>query len=436
VVRQYEALETERVALEARIVQGQMAVDDLAGRLETRLDGAERQHAEAVRRHDQLKARYADLAARSDVIQALAALAGSDPGGVKVALGPPDEDASDLQAVAAALRTTRGTVPDTDRRNRLELHGTSLLAALAGAAEGLQQDLGAVTRRLQALQHDLDSRGKMLEQAARDGNRPLVEKVHAEEAQARQSLRERLAQQFTVQDEYLRMVAALRTALDAATSRREEPAAGESAARREILEMAHARKRGESPPMDSLARRLQELEKTIRTEPIPVDADRTLLWVDATLNGKPGLPMLVDPGAEDIRLSSRVAAEIGVAPPEPAGDPPADVTVALAGGRTVRARRARLESVQVGPFTATGVDCVVLPGDYGEAPSLLGASFLDRFAARIDAGAGTLALTQVQPKPASRTAKGAASKPAAVPKANRPAPPAVRPPADDGGPPR
>jgi hypothetical protein len=91
------------------------------------------------------------------------------------------------------------------------------------------------------------------------------------------------------------------------------------------------------------------------------------------------------------------------------------VVVPLEGGRTVRARRARLASVQVGPVSAADVECLVLPAEYGEAPALLGASFLKRFATRIDADAGTLLVTQVQSKLPGRTSRAAAAKTSSAP---------------------
>ena len=127
-------------------------------------------------------------------------------------------------------------------------------------------------------------------------------------------------------------MAALRAALDAVANRQED-LAGDSPARREILKRALGEKAVPILSLDHVARRLQELEKTIRTETVSVDLDRSILWVDATLNGKPGYTMVVDPGAEDVRLSARVAAEIGVRPAS--GDGEAVVEIALAGGRTV-----------------------------------------------------------------------------------------------------
>jgi hypothetical protein len=179
--------------------------------------------------------------------------------------------------------------------------------------------------------------------------------------------------------------------------------------------------------VDHVVRRLQELEKTIRTEQVPVDWDRTILWVDATLNGKPGHMMMIAPGTQEVRLSARVAATLGV---RPANDVGGD-EIALVDGRTVQARRGRLESVQVGPFTADDVECRVLPEEYGEAPSLLGGSFLKRFATIVDGAAGTLVLTQVNVKPVSRAARGALPKTGGTLKSTRTAPPPGRPSSPD-----
>ena len=413
--RQYEKLQIERGVLEVKIVQIQAAVDDLADRLESKSSAIERRRTETVKRYEEIKARYAALGTESDVARALAVVnATSSP---KVALGPREDDAKDLQALASDVLAAKGMTPD--RRSRVELKGMSRLTALAGAAEAIQQELIVLTRRIQDREHDADYRQKMIDQAKPGENPARVEKLRTEETRARQSIRESFAHLATVQESFLRLVAALRAAVDAVANRQEE-LASDSPARREILNRALGEKAVPILSVDHVGRRLQELEKTIETETVSVDLDRSILWIDATLNGKPGYTMIVDPGAEDVRLSARVAAEVGVRPAS--GDGEALVEIALAGGRTVQARRARLESVLVGSFTASDVECVVLPEAFGEAPSLLGGSFLKRFATRTDADAGTLALTQVLVKPSSRAAKAAASKPAGSPKANRPAP--------------
>ena len=97
---------------------------------------------------------------------------------------------------------------------------------------------------------------------------------------------------------------------------------------------------------------------------------------------------------------------VGVRPAE--GNP--IVEIATAGGRTIAARKARLATVQVDPLTAPDVECIVLPEDYGEAPTLLGGSFLKRFATKVDAEAGMMVLTQFQVKPILRAGKAPATR--------------------------
>jgi predicted aspartyl protease len=415
--RQYEKLQADRTTLETKMTQGHLTLDDLAARLEARIGEVERRSAEVVRRYEQVKGRYAALAGESDVIRALAAV--NETSNPKVTLGPREEDFRDLHALANELRGAGAGMPD--RQVRLELQGIARLTGLAGAAEAFQQELGVASRRLQELERDAESRKRMIDHAASEQKTVQVEKLRTEQAHVRQTIREAFTHLATAQDSFLRGVAALHAALDApnANSRPDEPA-GDSRTRGEILKLALGEKAAAILSTENVARRLHELEKTIRTEKIVVDSDKTILWVDATLNGKSGYPMIVDPGAADVRLSARVAAEVGVRAVEGAGEPA--VEIPLIGGRTSQARRARLESVLLGSFKVSDVECVVLPEAFGEAPSVLGGSFLKRFAARTDADSGTLVLTQVQVKPAGRAAKTGASKPASSPKANRPAP--------------
>jgi hypothetical protein len=417
ILRPYAKLQTERTALEIKIVQGRLTIDRLAAQLETAARTLERRRAETLGRYDELKARYAVLAAESDVTRALAAA-----GSPELVLGPRAEDASAVQSLANNLPAFRGTVPD--HRAAIELKGMSRLNGLAGAAETLLQDLGGATGKLQALEHDVEFRGRMIEQTPRAENPAKADKLRTEQVQARQAMREAYARLATTREDYLRALAMLGARLEPASGPRED-SSGDSPARREILSLALRDKAAAILAPEHVARRLQELKKTIRDDSVPLDRDRTILWVDATLNGKPGYALVVDPDAEEVRISARVAAETGVRPSDDADE--SLVLIPLEGGRTVQARRARLASVQVGPVSSTDVECLVLPAEYGEAPAILGGSFLKRFATRTDADAGTLVLTQLQLKAASRASKGAATtKAAGAPKASRTAPPPGR----------
>jgi hypothetical protein len=408
IVRSYEKLQTERGALEPKIIQGRLAIDRVARLLETESRALERRRAETLARYDELKTRYAALAAESDVAQALSAADSPRP-----ALGPRPADAAAVETLANGLPATRGGVPD--HRPGIELKGMSLLTGLAGAAETLFQDLGVATRKLQALEHDVEFRAGVIERTPHTEDPAKLSKLRADQAQARQAVREGYTRLAATRDDYLRALLLLGAGLEAASGRRDE-SGGDSQARREILSLGLRDKAAPILAPEHVARRFQELDKTVHTDAVPLDRDRTLLWVDATLNGNPGHAMIVDPAIEDVRLPARIAAEAGVQPSD--GGDESLVAIPLEGGRTVRARRARLASVQLGPVSAADVECLVLPPEYGDAPAVLGNGFLKRFASHTDPEAGTLSLTHVQLKPPSRASKPAtakASRPPAAP---------------------
>ena len=149
---------------------------------------------------------------------------------------------------------------------------------------------------------------------------------------------------------------------------------------------------------------------------VPLVPDRTGLWVAATVNDVPLRRMVVNPAVETVRLSARTAAAAGV---EPDDRPPLRVTTA--DGKTYEARRATLRSVRVGTRTtpADGVECLVFPEGY-DAPPILGASFFERYVARVDPDAARLSLIEVKLAPASAhapTRPAPKDRPAAPPRA-------------------
>jgi clan AA aspartic protease (TIGR02281 family) len=321
--------------------------------------------------------------------------------------------AEDLAARLDVKRRSPGAPPSDAKelvekqRSRLELKGTSRARGLAGAAESVLDELGIALGRLQAIERDADARRKMLEKAS-------TEKQRAEQVQVEARAREALDALAGVREEFLRIVAALAEALRAATP------ADDSRARQEILMTAPGEKGAPVPSTEQLARRLRELQRLIRTETVAIDRDRSIVWVEATLNGSSGQTMIVDLGGAETRLSARAAAEAGVKPASERDEPA--VAIATADGRTIPARRARLASLQVGPLAVQDVECLVLPEDYGAAPSILGSSFLKRFAANVDDSSATLVLTQVQAKPITRTGKSSTARPSGPAKVKRPAP--------------
>jgi hypothetical protein len=133
--------------------------------------------------------------------------------------------------------------------------------------------------------------------------------------------------------------------------------------------------------LDSLAR----FEKLVRVERIPQrlgPAGRPV--VTAILNGVKPIEMTLDSRVRITLVPASLAADLGLAP----GPGATNVELPGDGGPTIRAKRAVLPQVRLGPFTIEKVACLILPPDAPAALSpVLGAEILDHFASRITSGA-------------------------------------------------
>ncbi len=303
---------------------------------------------------------------------------------------------------------------------QVELKGMSRLTGLVGVAERLLQEMGYRAGRIQTLEREAASRRHLLSEQARQRpsldeklvhaaetseRKPTATQLHAnevrtdtlraEETQLRESIAEAIQLLAAEREDYLRIVRALKDAIDEADTERRVRTSNAQ------IQNSSGKRSGDGPGSDrvgsteSFKLRLREYEKTIHSEEIPIDADKTLHWIDTNLNGKSRKLMLIDLGVNEIRLSARLATEVGAR--LESGEQVVQIT--MIDGRIIRAQPARLETVQVGPFTHRDVDCVVLPESAGDFPSVLGSGFFDRFSTRIDADRGAIVLTQVQVKP-------------------------------------
>ena len=158
---------------------------------------------------------------------------------------------------------------------------------------------------------------------------------------------------------------------------------------------------GAKPGVQVSLEKLYAMEGMIRTERISLEREGESLRVAATLNGRPAA-LLVDPEAEWVQFPEHLATELGVSP----GPDARTVSLNIGGGRKIEARRATIRSLQVGPFLAEDVECLILPPDAGTATPVLGRSFLDRFVAELDRESPGLSLTQVKPKPTATPGRG------------------------------
>jgi clan AA aspartic protease (TIGR02281 family) len=412
--RQYVSLRAELAARTTQMVREQVFSEDAAKRLETQLGDVERRGLEATQLDKQIRARYKALAGERRVKQALASL--SDVNSSEVSLGPKTDFSRQLTALAATIAESKKEM--LKHLAEVELKGVSRLTGLVAAAETLLQDLGIYAGRIQNLEREAGSRSSLLVDEAKQqsslseqlgratdsavrnqivaelhAKEKRAKTLHAEQAQSRESIAEVMVLVASVRDDYLRIVRALQDAI--ATADRDRLASASDASPRKSL----------AGSIDPIKKKWKEFEKTIQTESVSIDPDKTINWVEVTLNGK-AARMMVDLGVAEIRLSARLATELGVQPA--AGE--TVIEVSTIDGRSISARRARLESVRVGPFTQQNVDCIVLPESVGAVPSSLGAGFFNHFSTRIDPAARAIVLTQIQVKPILHASKGAVAR--------------------------
>ena len=152
--------------------------------------------------------------------------------------------------------------------------------------------------------------------------------------------------------------------------------------------------------LDEAVKRLAAIDETIAAEHVGVQPDRGMAWVEAKLNESKPIKMIVDPEAPFVRLSTKDATTLGIElkdalPIESTSDD----------GRTFQAKRATLKSLRVGPILVNKVACVVMPESFGDSPPLLGASFLNRFVADVNAAAAVLTLARVNVAQPAKPAK-------------------------------
>jgi Aspartyl protease len=448
--RQYGILNAERAARAAEIVRNQIFSEDIARRLDGELREIEQRRLEAVSLDNQFRARYDRLASDPGVKQALATL--NESVDTKISLAPLKDDSKQLSELAGALAESRQRM--LKRVEQVELKGLSRLTGLVGVADMLVQNMGLSAGRIQTLEREAASRKHLLSEQAKQqailGERlrhasdcsersQIAAQLHAKDsrgdklleegAQSRELLGEAIHLLASEREDYLRIVNALKDAIDEAD--RERVTTANDARTKKSTKGARSggeRRADQVGSTDAFKIRLREYEKTIHSERVAVDADKTIHWVETTLNGK-SRRLMIGRGIEEIRLSARLASDVG-AHPAP-GDPAVDI--ATVDGRTIPARPARLETVQVGPFTRRDVDCLVLPESAGDVPSVLGGEFFNEFSTRIDADAGAIVLTQVQVKPILHSSRAATAKSASSSKSRKTAPATARSSANGSG---
>jgi aspartyl protease family protein len=152
-------------------------------------------------------------------------------------------------------------------------------------------------------------------------------------------------------------------------------------------------------PTGALKRQFESLRKlaaALISEKIQGRAEGNTLIVPVKLvDADEPVEMVVDSGASLISLPANIADAAGISIPADADE----VVLSLADGRRIPARLVTLQRVRVGPFEARDVEAVILSPEAGDAPPLLGMSFLGRYNFRINAADKSLSLVDVATEP-------------------------------------
>jgi clan AA aspartic protease (TIGR02281 family) len=331
----------------------------------------------------QLQSRYAELAADPEVLAALEEL--NRTAVTRITLGPEENYRENLAKMTERLLSKEGVIKD--RGGNFKFSDAAGVAKRAWEAE---ESLKTALKKQQE-HRAAESKGayhdRLLADAVRAKNQGRIKDIQTEKRHIEET-RRRLAKDVADRREaYVQGISALRLMVDESEKNRQRMMKDHQVTIAPI-------------PRDVVAR-LKKAEETVTTAEVPLEADKTILRVEAAINGKPdNLRMIVDPAAENVRMSLDSARSMGLEP----DDEGVTEEVLLQDGRTLRAQRMMLKSVQVGPFSAENVECLVLLEGY-EGPPLLGASFLDRYSYQVDLDTAKLTLRRVEFKADSKAMK-------------------------------
>ena len=150
-------------------------------------------------------------------------------------------------------------------------------------------------------------------------------------------------------------------------------------------------KLGPTPGFVGQYAQIKRLRAPIFSETIKVAYEGKVPWVEVTLNGSTLRKMVLDSGSSMVVITASLAKQMELVPKN--DDP--DITMQLADGKLVTAKKSTLKSVRVGQFTMENVECAILPPDMVAAQPLLGGSFLNNFIYKLDVGKEELHLSRI-----------------------------------------
>ena len=141
------------------------------------------------------------------------------------------------------------------------------------------------------------------------------------------------------------------------------------------------RRAGKSRELDADIRRVRSIRQELGDHAVKSHESRKsgLVIVKALLDRKEECFFIVDTGASLVTLSQALVDALGLS--DRLGD---EIGLSLAGGKRVKGRKLVIPEITVLGRTARDIDAVVLGESAVGVDGLLGQSFLDRFAYRID----------------------------------------------------
>lgn len=416
--RRITTLEAQAAELQFQLIQAQRDYDQLGSMALAKQGDLQRRQAALILATESIQKHYDNLANDRQVIAALVELnRGAD---INFALGPIENYQSNVSKMLSgflqsqdlhASRKGKKLVVGLDRDVNSLAFQTTTFEDRLGSALSKQKDQqrdeesrpkkrAELTTSIQRLEDEVakatQATPKAHLSAQLAGARTELanlQKDEAEVAAVRQKLAENVA---TNRDGFVQNVIALRKAV-ALSQEKHDQLETDTA-----VQKVKSRMKASVAPLPKTALDiLKKAETLIQTAEIPLEADKTVVQVDAILNGQ-RQKLVVDPTLDVVRLSKALATELQIELSESSPE----IDLVMEDGRTLRAKRATIKALEVGPFLVPDLECLIVLNDY-EAPPVLGADFLNQFSYKFDPDAGKLTLTQVNMIPKTKPSERA-----------------------------
>ena len=403
------ALEVQISQFQSGLMQTQVSYNRLGGFVMSRQSTLRQGQLELERMARDARQSYQELGQDSQVMNALTTL--NRGSAQKYALGPIDDYAANVRRWAGAVLGHAGF--QGDRRGGLGLKADADLKTATNLLKTVRADLAKALARQLELRHEAEFRSTKIAAvsallagspapastkarpaaAQLERARADLARLRKEEAEGEKKIKAADHDVSTTRETFVQARDILQMAFDASQKKRQEVQGN-----KDLDGALDALKKKRFRPKDRQPAPPAELvnaQKAIQQEEIALVVDRTASWVTVTVNGKPDLKFVFDPTADTVRISERFASTIGLSTAD-ATHPV--VTVTMPDGGTIRARRARLQTVALGKLTARNVECHVMLDEY-DAPPVLGASYFDQYVIKVDTDSNRLTLTQVTVAP-------------------------------------